>query len=115
MILPARLAILAALLCMVLAAPALAQRPYTSPRLRDKPKGGFGAQVTATPTARATPTATPEATATAGPHATPRHNRAKLPTTGADAVSLALAGLALVGFGLALRYRVALADARLHR
>jgi hypothetical protein len=98
----------ALLLCALLAAPALAQKPFNAPKLRDKPKGGFGAQVTATPTVTATASASPS------PTVTPRHRHrhADLPNTGADPLRLLLAGFTLIGFGLALRYRVALADAR---
>lgn len=100
MVVTARLAVLAALILMLVAAPAPAQQPYSQPRLRDKPRGGFHGQATATPTATAT--------ATAEPTATPHRRTAALPNTGADPLRLALAGLTLIGFGLALRFRVAL-------
>jgi hypothetical protein len=99
-----------AVLICALAAPALAQDPFRSPVLRDKPKGGF-AQTTPTPTATATPSATASPTPT--PTATPRPRRhGELADTGADPLRLALAGLSLLGFGLCLRLRIALADAR---
>ena len=107
MVLSARLALLAALLCVSLAAPALAQKPFNAPKLSDEPKGGFKAKPTATPEPTATATASPE------PTARPRRVRSSLPNTGADPMRLALAGLTLLGFGFALRFRVALADARL--
>lgn len=106
MVVTARLAVCAALILALLTAPALAQQPFSQPKLRDKPKGGFSGQATATPAATAT--ATPTASATAEPTATPRHRTASLPNTGADPLRLALAGFALIGFGLALRFRVAL-------
>lgn len=109
-----RLVALVTLLCTLLAVPALAQEPFQFPTLRGKPKGGFGAQATATATAAPTETATAEPTAspTAEPTATPGRRRAALADTGSEPGQLALAGLTLLGFGLALRFRVALADAR---
>src|SRR4051794_16190625 len=89
--------VLAAVLLCAVVAPALAQDPFASPVLRNKPKGGFG---TATPTATATATATPSATASPTPTATPRPKKGgSLADTGADPLRLALAGLALLGFG----------------
>jgi hypothetical protein len=104
-------AIAAAILCALTAAPAVAQSPFNSPVLRDKPKGGFGAEKTPTPTP--TPTATETATASPTPTATakPRKDRA-LAETGTDPLRVGLAGLSLLGFGLCIRLRVALADAR---
>jgi hypothetical protein len=100
-------AMVAVLICAV-TAPALAQDPFASPVLRDKPKGGF-ATVTPTPTATASATASPSAT----PTATPRSKKhGQLADTGTDPLRLALAGLALLGFGFSLRLRIALADAR---
>jgi hypothetical protein len=102
----------AVFLCTLATAPAVAQGPFGSPVLRDKPKGGFGAKSTPTPTATATATRTatptPSPTATAGP----RRHRGPLAETGADPLRIALAGLSLLGFGLCIRFRVALADVR---
>ena len=95
-----------ALLFGAVAAPGMAQKGPTGPPLRDKPKNGFG---------RKTPTPTPTATATASVTATPTATATpdgQLARTGADPLRLALAGLALLGFGLSLRFRIALADAR---
>jgi hypothetical protein len=101
----------AAVLICAAAAPALAQEPFASPVLRDKPKGGF-TEKTPTPTPTASPTAT--ATASPTPTATPRrHGKdGALAETGADPLRLALAGLTLLGFGFSIRLRIALADAR---
>jgi hypothetical protein len=101
--------VLAAVLICAVAAPALAQDPFASPVLRDKPKGGF-----ATPTPTPSPTATATATPTASPQptATPHPRKhGQLADTGADPLRLALAGLALLGFGFSLRLRIVLADA----
>lgn len=100
--------VVAALFCVLtLAAPALAQGPFSAPVLRDRPEGGFsGGQATPTPTPTASPTATPKATATPG------HRRDQLADTGADPLRLALAGLAMLGLGMSLRFRVARADTR---
>jgi hypothetical protein len=108
---PVRLTgVLVAVLICVVAAPALAQQPFASPVLRDRPKGGF-AKGTPTPTATPSPTATATASPTPTPTARPgKHGQ--LAETGADPLRLALAGLTLLGFGLCLRLRLALADAR---
>jgi hypothetical protein len=97
-----RLLLATLLACVLAAAPAVAQgaKPFTKPPLSAHPRQGLG-RATPTPTATSTPRATP----TAGP-------RRNLPNTGADPMRLALAGLTLLGFGLSLRFRVALADAR---
>ncbi len=69
--------------------------------LRSHPRTPLGgdATPTSTPTPRATATATPV-------------DRSGLPSTGSDPALVALAGLSLFGFGLSLRLRVALGDAR---
>lgn len=102
----------AVLLCTLLAAPAHAQTssagsPPDQPRLRKHPEQRLGGRATPTPTAGATATAT--ATPTAAPSATPKPD---LPATGSEPGMVALAGMTLLGFGLSLRLRVALADAR---
>lgn len=98
------------LLIALLALPAVASAqdpgPFDAPRLSDEPPGGGDGQ----PTATATPAPTATATATTAPTATA--TASDLPATGADPLRLLLAGLTLLGFGLALRFRVALADAR---
>ena len=98
---------------LAFAVPAVAQEPYSNPPLTDEPEDGFGGgEATATPAPKATATAT--ATATAEPTATPRSGppKAQLANTGSEPLQVALIGLTLLGFGLALRFRVALADAR---
>lgn len=95
--------------------------PYSEPPLKGDFPDGQGAQqtptatpeatATATSTATAEPTATAtatvEPTATAGPG-----KRGDLPNTGSETLEVGLAGLTLIGFGISLRLRVALADAR---
>lgn len=112
-------ALAATLLCVAWAAPAAAKRPgpFSEPRLRTHPKTelrGGTPTPTATATATATRTATPTPTATATTEptttGTPTAGNAGLPNTGADPVRVAVAGLTLVGFGLALR--LSLVDAR---
>ena len=83
------------------------------PRVKDRFPGS-GSQATPTPTPTEEPSATPTATATPEPTATakPRNGR-ELAETGSDDVPiLALGGLSLLGFGIALRLRLALDDAR---
>lgn len=94
------------------AAQAQSDEPFSSPGLRGQIPGG-SAQGTATPTPEATETATPEPTATAEATATARPKRPReLANTGSDPGRVALMGLVLVGFGLSLRLRIALGDAR---
>jgi hypothetical protein len=92
------------------------------PKLRTKFPGS-GSQTTPTPTPTPTPTATPteeptaepSATPTASPKptATPKPDGNELARTGSDAPPLlALGGMSLLGFGIALRLRLALDDAR---
>lgn len=100
----------AVLVCTLAPAPALAQTssqatPFGEPRLRRHPEQRLGGRPTPTPT----PTATATAGATPAPTATPKPD---LPATGSDPGVVALAGMTLVGFGLSLRLRVALGDAR---
>lgn len=93
-------------------APAFAQEPFDSPTLSDEPPAGQGSDATPTPSKTATATPTETATATSEPAATPRARRAQLARTGSEPLELALLGMTLLGFGMALRFRVALADAR---
>ncbi len=105
----------AVLLCTVVPAPALARNgddvlvaqiaqaraakdPFRAlPPLRRHPRTRLGGD--------ATPTPTPTATATPA-------GKSDLPSTGSDPALVALVGLSLLGFGLSLRLRVALGDAR---
>lgn len=124
-----RLAAAAAVsICALMAPPAVAQtpgagstpkagngEPFDHPRLGDEFPGGSGSQLTPTPSPTATRTST--STPTPRPTATPRpddgkNNGEELPDTGTDPLRVGLMGLTLLGFGLSLRLRVALADAR---
>lgn len=115
MSMPARRAAAAAavFLCAFTAGPAPAQdngRPFTEPPLEGElPEATATATATADPTrtATATPSAAPTATATAGPG-----KKGDLPATGSDPLRVGLIGLSMLGFGLSLRFRVALSDAR---
>ena len=114
--------LVAVLLCFLVPAPVHAQSssqatPRDQPPLRKHPQNKLGggpartptatatASATASPTATTTPTATPTPTATATP-------KPDLPATGSEPGLVALAGVTLLGFGLSLRFRVALGDAR---
>ena len=104
-------ALAAVILCASTAAPALAQdngRPFTEPPLKGElPEATPTGTATADPTWTATPTPTATATATAGPG-----KKGDLPATGSDPLRVGLIGLSMLGFGLSLRFRVALSDAR---
>jgi LPXTG-motif cell wall-anchored protein len=103
----------AVVLCAAWAPAAVAQdpgRPFEEPVLEGEiPTATATADPTETAEPTATPTAEPTATATAtsGPG-----GKANLPATGSDPLQVVLIGLSLLGFGLSLRFRVALADAR---
>jgi LPXTG-motif cell wall-anchored protein len=96
-------------------------KPFTEPPLKRQFPGDSKAQATPTPkpAKTAAPTATPRATATPTrtpsptPTATAKPGKGEdLPSTGSDALEIGLAGMTLLGFGLSLRFRVALADVR---
>lgn len=106
----------AILICGLTPATAIAQqrlpaepppaRAYENPTLRSKPPtelGGGSATPTPTPTPEPTATATPEPTTPQA--ATPSPSSSDLPRTGSDPLRVALAGMALLGFGLTLRLR----------
>ena len=107
----------AVILCASPATPALAQQggePFSQPPLKGEIRDATPTP-TETATASATRTPTPEPSASPTPTATvkPGKNAAgNLPATGSDATQVGLIGLSLLGFGLSLRFRVALADAR---
>jgi hypothetical protein len=130
-------AVVAVLICMIVPNAVSAQEPMLTaqieegtpfdndlPGLKDKFPGSKGQKTptptpTATeePTATATPSPTPTATATKTPEPSPTPTATAKPgdlaRTGSDSPPLfALGGLSLLGFGIALRLRLALDDAR---
>jgi len=112
--------LVAVLLCFLVPAPVHAQSssqatPRDQPPLRKHPQNKLGGGPARTPTATATASATASPTATTTPTATPTATatpKPGLPATGSEPGLVALAGVTLLGFGLSLRFRVALGDAR---